>query len=89
MIEYGKVKSILRPQPLEITDTAVFVASNIRSYARAQDGIMMKGYIYDYTKYDKNEYIQLMAEKNDELETNILDTQSALCDVYELLGGES
>ena len=38
--------------------------------------------------YTKDEYIKLMAEKNAELESQLTDTQLALCDVYEMIGGE-
>ena len=37
-------------------------------------------------QYGKDEYIQLMSEKNASLETEITSAQEALCAVYELLG---
>ena len=38
-------------------------------------------------QYTKDEYIKLMDEKNTELESQLTDTQLALCDVYEMIGG--
>ncbi|MGN0354397.1 MAG: hypothetical protein ACI4EI_04910 [Muricoprocola sp.] len=45
-----------------------------------------KVYQYHEIQYGKDEYIQLMSEKNTALEAEITSTQLALCDVYEMLG---
>lgn len=38
-------------------------------------------------QYTKDEYIKLMDEKSAELDAQLTDTQLALCDVYEMMGG--
>ena len=38
-------------------------------------------------QYSKDEYLALMDEKNAALEEQLTDTQLALCDVYEMIGG--
>lgn len=38
-------------------------------------------------QYTKDEYLALMDEKNAALEEQLTDTQFALCDVYEMIGG--
>lgn len=81
MINYGRVKSSNRPEELEITETSVFIASNIEEYEEELEGKTISGYEYDYTAYGKDEYlttvalqnIQAIEELQDELEaTKIL-----------------
>ncbi len=88
MIDYGKQQSTVEPQELELTETKVFVASNItpvnESGTEEQPGFT--GYEFDLVEYDKDEYIKLQAEKNDALEVQLTQTQIAMCEVYETLG---
>lgn len=87
MIDYGKQKSTVKPDELELTESKVFVSSNIKEVNEPgtdeQPGFT--GYEFDLIEYDKDEYIKIQAEKNAELEKNITDTQLALCDVYEMI----
>lgn len=87
MIDYGKQRSTVQPLELELTETKVFVASNISPVNEPgtddQPGFI--GFEFDLTEYSKDEYIKLQSEKNSELEKNLTDTQVALCDVYEML----
>ena len=87
MIDYGTVFKSNKPQKVEVTDTAVFIASNIQPYTQTLDNLEIEGYHYDLVSYTKNEYIKILLEKNQSLETDLLDTQSALCDIYEMLEG--
>lgn len=45
--------------------------------------------LYSFTEvqYGKDEYIELMAQQNEQLNKDITDTQLALCEIYETLGG--
>ena len=90
MISYGKQHSSTLPQPIEITATKVFIASNITPYSTVIDDRQVSGYEYDYVEYNKDEYILKMAEDNATMQQNLIDTQMALCDLYESLedGGE-
>lgn len=81
MISYGKVRSSQAPKSIEITSSQVFIAKNISKYEETFDDYIMQGYEYDYVGYDKDEYILL-------LHSQILDTQMALCDIYESIGGD-
>lgn len=87
MIDYGKQKSTVRPEELELTETKVFVSSNITEVNEPESDEQpgFTGYEFDLIEYDKDEYIKIQAEMNTELERNITDTQLALCDVYEML----
>ena len=84
MTNYGRVKSSFEPQPLKINATSVEVASNITPYTEdLDDGHTMTGFEYDLVSYEISEYIQVLKETNDRLEADLLDTQTALCDLYE------
>lgn len=88
MKEYGTVRSTKQPEPKVIDDHSVWIATNITPVSEAgtdeEPGFI--GYEYDLTQYTKDEYIQLIDEKNASLEAEITSTQLALCDVYEMLG---
>lgn len=87
MIDYGKQKSTVKPDELELTESKVFVSSNITEVSEpgTDEQSEFIGYEFDLIEYDKDEYIKIQAEKNAELEKNITDTQLALCDVYEMI----
>ena len=80
MVNYGKVRSSQAPKPIEITSSQVFIAKNISKYEEVFDDYSIEGYEYDYVGYDKDENILL-------LHNQVLDTQMALCDIYESIGG--
>lgn len=88
MKEYGTVRSTKQPEPKVIDDHSVWIATNITPVSETgtdeEPGFI--GYEYDLTQYTKDEYIQLIDEKNASLEAEITSTQLALCDVYEMLG---
>ena len=87
MIDYGRQRSTVEPLELELTETKVFVSSNITEVKEDEtDGQPgFTGYEFDLIEYDKDEYIKIQAEKNVALEQQVTDTQLALCDVYEML----
>lgn len=87
MIDYGTQRSTVKPLELELTETKVFVASNIISVNEpdTEDQPGFTGYEFDLVEYDKDEYIKLQAEHNAALEQQMADTQLALCEVYELM----
>lgn len=88
MIIHNNVESGSLPETVRILADKVLIASNVRQEQRA--GIERENipvYVYDITEYTKDEYIDIIRKKNEELETELLDTQSALCDVYEMIGG--
>lgn len=86
MKDYGLTKSTTEPQAVEIKETKVFVATNIKQVTVTTDDGDVQEYQFNLVEYDKDEYIRMMSDKNDELEQQVTDTQLALCDVYEMLG---
>lgn len=87
MIDYGTQRSTVKPLELELTETKVFVTSNITPVNEpdTEDQPGFTGYEFDLVEYDKDEYIKLQAEHNAALEQQMTDTQLALCEVYELM----
>ena len=86
MKEYKKVHSSVRPNNIEITANAVYVATNITPYEEEYDGKTITGFEYDCTTYDKDEYLIKLGQENEQLKQEILDTQMALVELYE--GGD-
>ena len=88
MKDYKAVRSTQQPEPKVIDDFSVWVASNITPVTEqgTEEQPGFEGYEYDLTQYTKDEYINMLDDKNTSLEAEITSTQLALCDVYELIG---
>ena len=77
--------SLQQAQPLIVNKDTVYVHTNIVQ-ATDKDGNVVDGlYVYDEVQYTKDEYIQIMAEKNETLERDLTDTQLAIAEIYESL----
>lgn len=88
MIDYGKQRSTVKPLEVELTETKVFVCTNISPVIESGTSEQedFSGFEFNLTEYTKDEYIQLQADRNAALEQQVTDTQLALCEVYEMLG---
>ena len=87
MIELKNVRGSQETVPqLEVNIDTVYVRSNIT----AIDEDDFKGWQYDEIQYGKNEYIELMGEKNQALEGQILESKLAMAELVEIVvgGGE-
>jgi hypothetical protein len=88
MIELKKIRGsqTIVPQ-LDVNIDTVYVRSNIMSI---DDGDF-KGWEYDEVQYKKDEYIELMGEKNQALEGQILESKLAMAELVEIVvgGGET
>ena len=78
--------SLQQAQPLIIGKTTVYVHSNIVQAKDADGNVIDDLYVYDEIQYTKDEYIKMMADKNESLEKEVTETQLALCELYESLG---
>lgn len=90
MVDYGKVRSTVRPEPKEIDEYSVWVNSNIREIQIDDpDEGQHTEYEYEYNmvQYSKDEYINMIDNEKTQLQEELTDTQLALCDVYEMIGG--
>ena len=84
MKNYETVYSITEPQEIEITNTKVFVTTNVQSIEREYEDIIENCYSYTLTEYNKDEYIALMAKNN----ADIAALQDELAAAKILLGVE-
>lgn len=73
-------------KPLIIGKTTVYVHSNIVQATNEDGNVIDDLYVYDEVQYTKDEYIKVMADKNETLEKELTDTQLALCELYESVG---
>lgn len=66
----------------------VYVHTDIRKVETDQNGKVVEDlYSYHEMQYSKDEYLDLMMQENAALKDSITDTQIALCEIYETLGG--
>lgn len=89
MKDLGTVQSTVKPDPVDVRDTVVFVASDIKEITvESPDyGDSHTEYEYALKQYETAEYIHLLQENNESLEQQTTDAQLALCDLYEMIGG--
>ena len=95
MIDHGRVRSTVCPQPMVTDELSVWKHTDITPVTE-NEGTDMEfvGYEFNMVQYTKDEYILVQADENAALqerlqatEEQLTDTQLALCDVYELLVG--
>lgn len=82
-IVYG---DIVQAKPLIIGKDTVYIHTNIKPLEK-NGKIVENFFVYDEIQYTKDEYLQLMVEENEKLNKELIDTQLALCEVYEMLEG--
>ena len=87
MTDYGKIRSTVKPEPLELDEYSAYVNTDISEITVEIEGEKHTEYEYNQVRYTKDEYIKLQAEQLAAQDAQIVDTQLALCDVYEMLGG--
>lgn len=80
MIDYGKQRSTVQPEPMVLDENSVWIHTNIQAVEEAVGEEVFSGYEFNMVQYTKDEYISL-------LDAQFTDTQLALVEVYELIGG--
>lgn len=85
MIDYGIVRSTVKPDEVEIDEYSVWINTNITEIqVQSENGSYTDiEYEYNQVRYTKDEYIKLIDERNTTLESQLTDTQLALCEIYE------
>lgn len=85
MVDYEKVRSTIKPDKIEIDEYSVWVNSDIKEIeVQSENGSYTDTeYEYNQVRYTKDEYIKLIDERNTTLESQLTDTQLALCEIYE------
>ena len=86
MVDYGKVRSTIKPESVVIDDYSVWENTSIEAVSEnVGTETKFNGFEYNMVQYDKNEYILKQAQANAELSDQLTETQLALCDVYEMI----
>lgn len=86
MVDYGKVRSTIKPESVVIDDYSVWENTSIEAVSEnVGTETEFSGFEYNMVQYDKNEYILKQAQANAELSDQLTETQLALCDVYEMI----
>lgn len=83
MIDYGKVRSTIKPDKVEIDEYSVWVNTNIKEIVVQLEDKSHTEYEFNQARYTKDEYIKMIDERNSTLESQLTDTQLALCEIYE------
>lgn len=83
MIDYGAVRSTVKPEKVEIDEYSVWVNNNITEIEVQSEVESHTEYEFNQVRYTKDEYIKLIDERNTTLESQLTDTQLALCEIYE------
>lgn len=83
MINYGRVKSIVKPEHFVVDEHSVWLNSDIVEIEETIGEEVFVGYEYDMVQYSKDEYIKLISENNETLKQQLIDTQLALVELYE------
>lgn len=83
MIDDGVVRSTVKPDEVEIDEYSVWVNSDIKEIQVQSEDERHTEYEFNQVRYTKDEYIKLIDERNSTLESQLTDTQLALCEIYE------
>lgn len=83
MIDYGTVRSTVKPNKVEIDEYSVWVNSDITEIVVQSEDESHTEYEFNQLRYTKDEYIKMIDERNTTLESQLTDTQLALCEIYE------
>jgi hypothetical protein len=86
MKDYGLQRSAIKPSEREFTETKVFVYTDIKEVVESSENGDINLFEFNMIEYDKDEFIELLSDKNKSLESEITEIQLALCDVYERQG---
>lgn len=83
MIDYRAVRSTVKPDAVEIDEYSVWLNSDIKEIEMQSEDKTHTEYEFNQVRYTKDEYIKLIDERNTTLESQLTDTQLALCEIYE------
>lgn len=86
MVDYGRVRSVVKPESIVIDDFSVWQHTDIQEISEnvGKENEFV-GYEFGMIQYTKDEFILKQSEENTALQQQITDTQIALCEVYELM----
>ena len=69
MKTYNFTYSTIEPPKIDITATKVFLATNIQEIEREVEDTIEHCYQYTLTEYDKDEYLAILSQNQQDIET--------------------
>ena len=85
MIDHGKVRSTVRPEAKVIDEYSVWINTEIQEVEVNFGDNIHTEYEFNQIRYSKDEYIEMIDNRNAQLESQVTDTQLALVEVYEMM----
>jgi hypothetical protein len=86
MVDYGKVRSTVKPESIVIDDFSVWQHTNIQEVSEnVGEENEFKGFEFNMVQYTKDEFILQQAAENVSLSQQVTDMQLGLCEVYEMI----
>lgn len=85
MIDHGKVRSMVKPEAKVIDEYSVWINTEIQEVEVNFGDNIHTEYEFNQIRYSKNEYIEMIDNRNAQLESQVTDTQLALVEVYEMI----
>lgn len=85
MIDHGKVRSTVKPEAKVIDEYSVWINTEIQEVEVNFGDNIHTEYEFNQIRYSKNEYIEMIDNRNAQLESQVTDTQLALVEVYEMI----
>lgn len=85
MIDHGKVRSTVKPEAKVIDEYSVWINTEIQEVEVNFEDNIHTEYEFNQIRYSKNEYIEMIDNRNAQLESQVTDTQLALVEVYEMV----
>lgn len=85
---YPNTQGSSEPKEINANPYKVFVAKNIHfvEVEPSEEFPERQSYWeYDLYEYEASEYVCMLEQENESLKTELLDTQMALCDIYEAM----
>lgn len=83
MTDYGRIRSTVKPEPLELDEYSAYVNTDITEITVEEDGETSVEYEFNQIRYSKDELIKLQAEQLASQSAQLTDAQLALCEIYE------
>lgn len=86
MVDYGKVRSTVKPESIVIDDYSVWQHTDIQEVSEnVGEENEFIGFEFNMVQYTKDEFILQQAAENTSLSQQVTDMQLALCEVYEMI----
>ncbi len=87
MILHGTTRSTTVPDEIRVDEQSVWFADDITEVTVADEEGTHIEYEYTLIQYTKDEYIHNLINDNQTLQEELTNTELALVEVYELIGG--